>query len=537
MFARLAWSEVILQRFGRILWWVPAVLVEGIGGCLLPTDRSDELQVQMEILPDLFVKDTVELRARLVDGSGTTIPNAVISYGSDDLAVVTVTGDNRLLAVGVGAATVTATAVGYDETDPATRTAQVRGLLEVDSIRNTNTDRAPGTARFGDLLEIFGVGLSPDSLFAVTIGGTEAEILDWIPNDQSEPNRLGRLFVWVPPPAPRQSQMFFVGFNGGLLVPDTLNIVQRDVYEFNDTIPAALGPIPLGFRNPALAFEARVRTETEVAVDWYTFTNPDVRDRTLAVFSQMVGAETFVTLVTDSIFWDGGKFDFEFGSSAWTIGRETYRCDGLQLTASGSGEPVTFAEVPFPLTIVSLADLPVGTYHVFVPFVPQGGAASYEVLVLPGYVTLGGVGRDSEEENDYCDAAGPLPTGNAPLTIDNPHDVDWYRFSVMYLIRDFRPDSLVLVLGATTAGDVDEVIENRLLPAGGYFLVVFDFTGVPTGYTLSSALTAPPVGAAPAAAASAGSADVERIRAKHQAAKQLRPPSVVFPEALRTWRP
>jgi hypothetical protein len=528
------------------------VLVVGIGACILPTDRSSELAVELEALPNLFIKDTLQLRARLVDEAGKFIPNALIRYVSDDVTVVNVTADSLLLAVGVGTTTVTATAVGYDEAAVATRTAQVRGLLEIDSIRNTNQNRLPSTAWFGDVLEIFGVGLSPDSIFTVTVGGVQAPINGYVPSDPSQPNRLGRLFVWAPPPAERQSQMFVLGFNGGLLVPDTLNIVQRDLHEFNDTLPADLGAVPLGFRNPALAFEARVRTEAEAAVDWYTFTNADTANRTIAVFSEMVGAETFVTLVTDSLFWDGSIFDFGFGSRAWTIGRETYLCDGLQVTFLGEPEP--FAEVPFPFTIVALADLPPGTYHIFVPYVPQGEPASYEILILPAYFSIGSVPRDTEEENDYCGAAGPLPVGGASLTIDNPHDIDWYQFTVgsgqildvtaitdgtaeadldMYLIRDFRPDSLVLVNAATTAGDADENI-TQFLPAGDYFLVVFDFAGMPTGYLLDAAFSLTPSGAALTAAPTA---EIGALRAKRERGKKTPPPAVTIPEVLRSWWP
>lgn len=506
----------------------------------------------METLPNLFVKDTLELRARLVDGEATQVPNAVIRYSSDDLAVVTVTDDNRLLAVGVGTATVTATAVGYEAAASATRTARVRGLLEVDSIRNTNAARPPNTAFFGDVLEIFGVGLAPESLFAVTIGGEAAAINQWIPVDPTQRNRLGRLFVWVPPPAARASQMFVLGFNGGLLVPDSLNIVQRDLFELNDIAPADLGPVPLGFRNPGLAFESRARTETEAAVDWYTFQNTESRDRTIVVFSEMVGAETFVTLLTDSIFWNSTVSNFGFGSSAWSIGRETYFCDGRQITVGG--EPIAFAEVPFPFTVLALADLPAGTYHLFIPFVPQGEAASYEVLILPTYETLTTVPRDSEEENDYCDVAGPLPVGNASLTIDNPHDVDWYGFSVaapqildvtlstdgtaeadvdLYLIRDFRPDSLVLVRDATAPGDAAETI-SQLLPPGDYFLVVFDYAGVSVRYSLSTKFRAPPAGAA-LADDRASPVDLDRLRAKRASAIR-QPPLPGLSERLRAWR-
>lgn len=511
----------------------------------------------MVALPNLFIQDTLQLRARLMEAGGGEVRNAVIRYESDNAAVVSVTQGGRLLAVGVGTANVVARAIGYDNAPPAMQVAQVRGVLEIDSIRNLNALRAPGNAWFGDLLEISGVGLSPESLFVVQIGGVEAEIFEYVPVDPARRNGLGRLFVWAPPPATPKSQLFVLGFNGGLLFPDTINVIQRDLFEFNDTIPASLGPVPLGFRNPGLAFESRARTETEAAVDWYTFTNTQTADRTILVFSEMVGAETFITLLTDSIAWDGTTFDFAFGSSAWTIGRETYQCDGLQVrSAAAGGEPVAFAEIPFPFTLVALGDLPAGTYHIFIPYVPQGDAASYELLIFPAYASLAGLARDSEEENDYCDVAGNIPLGNVSLTIDNPHDIDWYRFTVpgggqvfdvtattdgtaeadldLYLIADFRPDSLVLVNAETNAGPSESI--TQFLGPGDYFLVVFDFAGVPVGYTMNTTFTAPPAGAIPTPAV-LSAADLQQLRAKREAAKTMATPGRALPEAIRSWRP
>ncbi len=558
MFARLtSCCEVSLQLFGHKLSYRAPVLwvVVGLQACLVPTDRSGQLQVEMELPANLFIKDSLQLRARLEDAGGKPISNAVIRYTSDDVGVVSVTEGGKLLAVGVGTATVTAVALGYEGAGRAQRSVRVRGLLEVDSIRNENAARQPGNAWFGDVIEIFGVGLAPESLFAVTVGGIQAEIREYVPDDPTERNRLGRLFVWVPPPAQLSSQLFIIGFNGGILAPDTLRIIQRDLYEFNDTLPAALGPIPIGFRNPALAFEPRFRQETEEAVDWYTFENTGERDRTIVVASQMVGAETFIPLVTDSIFWDIDARTFDLGSSAWAIGRSSYYCDRLLPTRFGEPEP--FAEVPFPFSVVALADLPAGTYHVFVPFVAQGEPASYEVLIFPAYFSLTGLPRDSEEENDYCDVAGPLPQGGLTLTIDNPHDIDWFRFTVpaggqalsvtavtdgtanadvdLYLLGDFRPDSLVLLRAATNAGDAEAL--TQFVQAGNYFLVVFDFAGVPAAYQLTSSLTTSS-GVTSAPTADVLARELELLRSKRELGRQTPPPAANgVLETIRTWRP
>jgi hypothetical protein len=504
-----------------------AALIAAGSTCILPTDRSDELEVELEILPTLFVRDTIDLRARLMGPGGEPVPNALITFSSDDPTVVNVSPSGELIALGVGITTVRASAAAYEEAAVATRAAQVRGLLEVDSIR-------PLDVSFGQLVEIFGVGLNPDSLFSVTIGEADAPIAGFTPQDPNAPDKLGRLVVWVAPPAERQAELMILGFKGGLVFPEGLTVAQQDLFEPNDTIPTDLGPLPApGFRNPGLAFEARVRTEVETAADWYRFENETALDRTIVVFSQMVGAETFSVFVTDSLAWDGEAAEFGVGSSAWGIGRGRYLCDGLPLTQGPAGDTTTFAEIPFPFTIVSLLDLPAGPYDVIVPFTLPGEPVAYELVVVPAHLSVADLAPDALEENDYCDVAAPLAdAAGQRLTIDNTHDVEWFDFSLtqttqvsvsvtadtedadldIYVIRDFRPDSLRLIAARTTDDPTESI--SQPFAAGDYFLVVFDFSGVPTPYDMDVTLGAAPSDVAPVQSATA--AELEALRRKRE---------------------
>ena len=66
----------------------------------------------------------------------------------------------------------------------------------------------------------------------------------------------------------------------------------------------------------------------------------------------------------------------------------------------------------------------------------------------------------------------------------------------MYVIRDWRPDSLVVVdFGIGADATVVNVTEGVFLDPGDYLLLVVDFIGLPTEYTLSSEIlpTLPPV--------------------------------------------
>jgi hypothetical protein len=142
--------------------------------------------------------------------------------------------------------------------------------------------------------------------------------------------------------------------------------------------------------------------------------------------------------------------------------------------------------------------------------------------VRRGYHSL--LTPDALEENDYCDVAPiiTVPDTISGLTVDSPHDADWYRFRVnvaqrlkfsietsgvlagfadldTYVVRDFRPDSLVVVDFGVGA-DVTNETAGALLDPGDYFLIVVDFLGVPAEYTLISEI--PPSGPPLASSAS-----------------------------------
>ncbi|MDH3497227.1 MAG: Ig-like domain-containing protein [Gemmatimonadota bacterium] len=506
--------------------------------CVVPTDKSGDLRVELSPLPTLLVKDSVRLAAVLMDAAGDTVP-AVITYSSSDATVLNVDSTGLLRAVGTGTATLTIRAVAFESAAPAVQVLRVRGKLEVDSVR-------PMSVRFGDSLEIFGVGLEPDSLFSITLGGVIAQISGFFPADSTQPEREGMLRVWVPPPAPRRATLALLGFAGGLFVPDSFDVAQRDLYEFNDTVPWALGPLPNGIFNPALALEPRFREDGVATIqrdptDWYTFTNTAAGDRTIVFFSSGAGAQAFGVFLTDSLWWSSPLRDFRVGSSAWTVGLQTYLCGGRSITSNG--EPVRIEEVLFPLSIIAIRGLPAGTYHILAPYVPFGQPSPYELLIANSYLSV--LPPDAAEENDYCDVATPiLGAPPSPLTIDNPHDIDWFTFTVgppslfsarvtashpdadldLYLVRDFRPDSLPLIRASSLSGQVDSL--SALLPGGNYFLIVVDFPGQSTQYALTTTVNA--AGAAlrsePAGAAAAErDADLARLKAKRVAAAAARP--------------
>jgi hypothetical protein len=160
--------------------------------CVLPTDRSSGLRVELlETLPTLLLKDSLRLAARVVDSSGVEVPHPALAFASSNPTVFIVDADGTLRAVGVGTATLSVTALGFAQATAFSQILRVRGKLEVDSIR-------PLGVRFGDSIEVFGVGLDPDSLFSISIGGADAEASAFFPNDPERPEREGMLRVWAP---------------------------------------------------------------------------------------------------------------------------------------------------------------------------------------------------------------------------------------------------------------------------------------------------------------------------------------------------
>lgn len=524
-----------MQRKRLRIAGLAALAAAGFAACIYPTDRSGELEVQMATLPTLFLKDTAQLEAQVVDAGGSVLENAVVEFAADDPTVLAVSADGLVLAVAVGSTTVRATAVEYAAAAPVTQSAVVRGLLEVDSVR-------PMTARFGELVEIYGVGLDTNQLFSVRFGGVDADIFAFQAADEENPQEFGRLWVWMPPPAPRQSELTILGFNGGLVFPDTLTVQQRDIYEPNDNAPWHLGEIPVLFGNPAVAFEVRPRNDSLQPADWYTFDNVGPQDRTILVFSEVVGAETFSVFLTDSLAWTGAPGNpWAVGPDSWTIGPRTYLCSGLPITVGNT--PFQLEELPFPFTLVALKDLPAGRYHILAPYSPQGDPVRYEMLILSTYESVRN--PDIAEENDYCDAAAPLSiTQGRTLSIDNFRDIDWYYFNIPLATGDQSMDVTttaadpdadldVYVVRADSAGGdladleliqfnaasgVDEALAIDSIAPGNYYLIVMDFPGVPTLYTLNWTFgpkrPSPPASAAPFAAAAMDALAAKRERAR-----------------------
>jgi hypothetical protein len=469
--------------------WLLLISLAG-HACVYPTDDSAALTVDMAAIPDLLEGEVYRLTGTVQDPQGNPLPNVEIVYSASDPQVAVVGSGGEMLATGPGYTTITAAAVGFANATPATAEIKIHNLIEIDSVR-------PRIVRYGDSLHLFGAGLNPEpfgpgnEFIGVFIGNVDAKPSRYLPEDPDAPNRFGRLTVWVPPPAPEQALVGVFGVNGlAIDEADTLRIFPFDIYEPNDTEPWDFGPVSGIIRNPALAFEKRPRGDS-IGGDWYRFEQTTVGDRTLVIRSDQVGPDGYQVFFTDSLWFNGSAADFELGSKAWTIGPGLYVCQGV---------PFAAPQFPADSVLIAIRDLPVGTYDLIASY-SQFGA--YELAILPTYRSQ--LPPDPAEENDYCDVATPFVVGQSrTLTIDNPHDVDWFRFNLaspqnvvfdvtameqeadldVYVLGNYLPDSLPVLAVSQIGGVSDGVTAS--LTAGDYFLVVVDFVGVPTEYEITS---------------------------------------------------
>ena len=439
--------------------------------------------MQIDSIPELIQGEVFRLSGQIVDVTGAPVPDADIIFTSDANLVATVGQSDTMVAVGPGTATITAVASEFENAATATQTIRIRDLLEIDSL-------SPNITQFGDTVSIFGTGLNPARLIALQIGGANAPVKSFKPADPLAPQRFGQLTLWVPPPAVPNSRAVVLSVDGLAISEDSVRVLQRDIYEPNDTIPWHLGALSAPFGNPALAFELGARDDS-IRADWYRFSQSAPGNRTIAVRSGGVNPDAYQVFVTNGLSWSPAVQDFVPNPSSWIIGPGFLMCQGL-------GLPVPQRTIDS--TVVALGDLSPGDYDVLIVY---GSTGPYEMQIVPEY--RAGVLPDLAEENDFCDVATPLAMNVVrQLSIDTPQDPDWFRFTLpiastvnftiaadnpdadldLYVLQDSTPTSLPVVAAGQNVSAGEAV--SAVLAPGDYYLLVIDFAGVPTQYTLTT---------------------------------------------------
>src|SRR6266566_1172 len=383
-------------------------------------------------------------------GPSAPVPNVSFRWSVADTTLARIDATTgHLVAIKAGITQVRVVATNFDVgAAPATLDIRVSAPLAIDSIR-------PDTVRYGEIATVYGVGLLDTIGVLLSIG--DATLIPVPFTDTLKANGSSQISFWVPPPA-HTAPLSYIAFGAGVFgsTPDTVAVIRRDIFEPNEIAPALIdlearpfpgtALAPLLFLNPALAFEPLPRDVLQGA-DWYRLRQLTTRDLTIVLSS----------------------------------------------------------------TVVARHDFPAGSLDAVAVYTQPG---RYALVVYEGYGTTGkGIVRDAHEEDDYCSAADAkpdaLPFQNSALTIDNPHDVDWFRFSFpggffqarttapasstadpsdidLYLLRVPNPgDTAMTVVASSAHPGSDENIQPLLgLAAGQYYLVVTDFAGVPTPYSL-----------------------------------------------------
>jgi hypothetical protein len=439
------------------------------------------------------------------------LPNVKFVWSSSEPLTASVDNDGRIIGIKSGTVTITAAAANFDQqARPGRDTVRVAGALEIDSV-------SPDTVKYGERLSIYGVGV--DSIFEASLAGT---ILIPVPFSKTTyPNGTARSRYWVPPPATTDS-LFFLGItngNGvfGFVHNSTTKVTEHDLYYPNTTTPRRLsltGPGPFAtqaprllFFNPALAFEDLPFGVTSSA-DWFRFGLAPPRDITVIIESPQL-AGTFQTFLSDSLGFSVSTKDYFIGHDSWTFGPGSHACHGLRFTPP---------ELTGDSTIVAFKGLTLDSLDAIAVYTQPG---RYGLAVVDSFQAE--LPADAHEDDNSCNAAdvrGTQLVGTTgfrdTLAIENPHDIDWIRFTApspaptlgvefrVHAISGVNPDTAkfltLYVIKRPIAGDTalsviveDTAVAHRLdhdttittLAAGqDYYAVVLDFAGTTTYYEL-----------------------------------------------------
>lgn len=479
--------------------------------CVYPTEHDSSVHVSITPLHILLRGATAVRKASawqiLSPTDSQRIPNVTFVWSSSDPLTATVDNDGRIVGIKSGTVTITAAAANFDkQARPGRDTVRVAAALEIDSV-------SPDTVRYGDRLSIYGVGV--DSIFQASLGNG---ILIPVPfSTMTFANGTARARYWVPPPAVTDS-LFFLGItngNGvfGFVHNSTTKVIEHDLYFPNVTNPRRLsltgpGPFPtqaphLLFLNPALAFERQPLGVTASA-DWYRFGLAPPTDLTVIIESPEL-AGTFQTFLSDSLGFNSTTKKYFVGHDSWTFGPGSHACHGLSFSPP---------ELTADSTIVAFKGLSLDSLDAIAVYTQPG---RYGLVVVDSFQAE--LPADAHEDDNSCNAADARGSTTVPfrdtLAIENPHDIDWIRFTApnpapllgtelrVHAISGVNPDSAkfltfyvikvpaasdtaltVVVADTAVANRTDHDVTVSLAPGADYYAVVLDFAGATTYYEI-----------------------------------------------------
>ena len=490
----------IRLRCGALRCLAPAVLF--VTGCLVPSESTETLTIEVVPAAQLIRGDTIHLAPVVRDANGTAVANATFTFASSDATVAFVDRDGTIVGANEGTATVAITSPSAASIPSVSVNVTVLAVVGVDSLR-------PMTVRYGEELLLFGRGLDPnDGSLSVSVEGVPLPVVRHTPADVDRPERDGVLAVRIAPPlrtvgdTVRPVNVTVTGPNGASSVTLPLMVEPADIFEPNALAPASLGVVAERTEWVGLAFEP---PDTIAPVDWYTFSTTEAGDWTVTlVWGPTVQGLGHVQVVPNGVLdaalapvFEGKRVIYypngasSLGAAPLCAGAGAFQYEGgfpvgsSAAVGGGTSGPVT--------TSLTLEDLPVGTHNLLIlgsgptaalsfagiPGTDRWGFQGYfpsavfqpqryDLIIEPGRHTV--VAPDAYEPNDVCETASDFISlgGTAvadsviDLTSDGDWDNDWLRIGTdrsgtLVVAYDAIEPSLglsgALVTAAATPGD------------------------------------------------------------------------------------
>jgi hypothetical protein len=428
--------------------WIGLPLITALAVCCgFPTDQGGEVFVTIDAPVATVVRgQTLVLTGttwqQRSDGGPVRLVGATLDWSPDDssIAAVIPRRDGSALITGVnrGLLRVRAVPRDYENARPGTVDIRVTNTVEIDVVE-------PDTVRYGGQLTIHGVGLG--RVASVSLG--ETRLIPDTASFSGDPAGAGSQRFWVPYPA--FTDRVLARAEEGFSAPaaEQTIVVPRTVYFTEARTPAVVQLDNTGvagrvlFYNPALAVTAEGGGNVLrlVAAD-------SARPVTITVSTTAPVVTGMIPSVSPAV---SGPFDF------WSIGTSRQHCgtDGEAVTTRG----LEVGALPAVITR-SFQHTPAEGLLLAVSGESPG---RFAVTVTDGY--RGSDPRiepDRFEENDTCVAADvnaldparqvdPLGGFADTLTIDQPYEVDWFRFTIPGDPFDEDPPPLPLVTARVTA--------------------------------------------------------------------------------------
>lgn len=421
-----------------------AAVAAAVSACGLPADVSDEFEITLDDRQlVLTIGDTIRLDAGLTR-NGAEVSGYSFDFSSSEPTIADVTPSGRVRGVSVGQAEIAVRAVGLASTPSATRSVRVLRAVAIEGVRPLVTDTPDGrTVRWGELVEITGVGLDPSGLNLIFVSDVPAPIHSFAAAPIDDETASDTLRIWVPAGVPAQSSIL-LSRRGGSTAAWPLTVIEEDIFEPNDTSTYQLEIPAEGLEVRGLALEVRPWADGQLRC-WSSF-GVTSDDLCWSDGYRIPQSNAPLTIVVDL---DGTPVSSvplsvelrDIGVGEWMISNTLSTCYDPEGQFDFFSVVDHLFEGVSDTLIFALQDVAVPTQLSLTLFgedsgldlaAPQASPVTmpYDLRVYREYRTA--LAPDAREENDFCTLAAPLtlPASVLELNWDHGHDLDWFSLNV-----------------------------------------------------------------------------------------------------------